>query len=237
MCSLAHNGAGASCSGTGPPSVWDCHDWFHNLWQEQIPWLEAGLNASTADWQVVVTHFPADFRINEWAPLAETYGIDLIVAGHRHQEEVHYEDGFAGGILGSTAWVVAGGGGGITSECTPRLDGQDNCYGFMDVAVTKDELRIDAISHGGVLRSSTKVRPRRRSTTTTATQATPPSSMAVLASMQDASAAGGQPSAGGTRLPASVGSSLAGDENRTALTTNASNLTAKARVTRPLLLL
>lgn len=160
MCSMAHNPVNASCGKTGPSSIWDCVDWFRGLWDEQIPWLEAGLSSSSADWQVVVTHFPPDFQISTWAHLAETYGIDLIVAGHRHQQEVHYEDGFAGGVLGSTAWVVSGGGGGITSEGTPRLDGQDDMYGFMDIAISKHGLRIDAISHGGVLRSSTKVLPR-----------------------------------------------------------------------------
>jgi len=49
---------------------------------------------------------------------------------------------------GSTAWVVSGGGGGITSEGAPRLDGNDREYGFVDVTVTKELLSIQMIGHG-----------------------------------------------------------------------------------------
>jgi len=137
-----------------------CAAWFQSLWDAQVQWLSAGLAASDADWQFVVSHFPPDFRIDFWAQLSARYGIDLIVGGHRHQEEVHYNDGFGGGILDNTAWVVAGGGGGITSEGLPRVDGQDDMYGFMDVTITKSQLLIEAISHSGIVRSSTWVYPR-----------------------------------------------------------------------------
>lgn len=163
MCSLEHNPPNASCGDHGPSSVWDCAGWFRRLWDEQVPWLSSGLAASDADWQFIVTHFPPDFQIDFWARLSERYGIDLIVGGHRHQEEVHYKDSFAGGILGDTAWVVAGGGGGVTSEGLPRVDGQDDMYGFMDVTISKDRFVIDAISHSGIIRSSTLVRPRQKS--------------------------------------------------------------------------
>lgn len=158
MCSAAHNGDGATCGLVGPASAEECPRWFQRLWDTELAWLESGLNASKAEWQVVVTHFPPEDGLEQWSRLSAAYGIDLIVSGHRHQQEVHADE--PGNVLGPTAVIVSGGGGGITSESTPSATGEDDQYGFMDLTLTRDEIMVVAISHRGQIRSTTCLRPR-----------------------------------------------------------------------------
>jgi len=159
ICSLQHTPNGASCGAQGPSSVWDCPAWFRRLWRDQTDWLQRRLSNSSADWQVAVTHFPPTFGRAGWERLVERHGIDLIVSGHVHQQEVHYME--AGNFLRPTAWIVSGGGGGITSEGVPDAEGADDQYGFFDITLFKEEILIQAISHGGQVRSGTKVLPRK----------------------------------------------------------------------------
>jgi len=58
--------------------------------------------------------------------------------------------------MGGLTCIVTGGGGGITSEHSPKTNGQDDQYGFLDMTLTKKHLQFDMISHGGVLRKSMK---------------------------------------------------------------------------------
>ncbi|CAE8588239.1 unnamed protein product [Polarella glacialis] len=150
-----------SCGEAGPTSPSECVLWFHDLWSAQLAWLEDELYASTAeaDWQVVVTHFPPEpvWQLATWQRLSGMYGIDLFVTGHRHQQEIHLPGKWP--FLG-TAYVVSGGGGGITSEKVPNATGHDDQYGFMDITLSKLQLKIEAISHGGVIRNVTFVEPR-----------------------------------------------------------------------------
>mmetsp|Transcript_30418 Transcript_30418/g.101048 ORF Transcript_30418/g.101048 Transcript_30418/m.101048 type:complete len:171 (-) Transcript_30418:72-584(-) len=114
--------------------------WFQRLWNEQVVWMEERLLASSADWHVVVTHFPPQYHVEVWARLAEMYAIDLIVTGHRHQQEVSGRDP----KIGQAAWVVSGGGGGITSEGSPCKDGNDDMYGFFDVTISHERIKLEA---------------------------------------------------------------------------------------------
>ncbi|CAE8615800.1 unnamed protein product [Polarella glacialis] len=175
--STAMSAAMLTCGEQGPTSPSDCVSWFHALWKDQVAWLEKELYDSTAaaDWQIVVTHFPPEegWQLDTWKRLSASYGIDLFVTGHRHQQEVHLP---GKGLLG-TAYVVSGGGGGIMSEGTPSADGHDDQYGFFDIAITRHTLNLSAISHGGILRSTTVVEPRvgmltQTSTSTTSTTTT-----------------------------------------------------------------
>jgi len=168
MCSQLNNPVNATCGVTGPTSTSDCTTWFARLWEEQIPWMESRLNTSQGDWRVIVTHFPPDYRRDVWARLSETYNIDLIVTGHRHQQELFDRDP----MLGNAAWVVSGGGGGITSEGMPREDGDDDMYGFMDVTISKNEMKIEALTHSGILRKTVVLEPSRPTTTSTITMTT-----------------------------------------------------------------
>ncbi|CAK9114610.1 Metallophos domain-containing protein [Durusdinium trenchii] len=83
-----------------------------------------GLSKSSADWQFVATHFPVEHGLDQWKALSKTFGIDLILTAHRHIQEVHVDDEV--NLVKPTAWIVSGGGGGITSEGTPTEDGQDD---------------------------------------------------------------------------------------------------------------
>eukprot|EP00443_Scrippsiella_acuminata_P062664 CAMPEP_0115438672 /NCGR_PEP_ID=MMETSP0271-20121206/35378_1 /TAXON_ID=71861 /ORGANISM="Scrippsiella trochoidea, Strain CCMP3099" /LENGTH=878 /DNA_ID=CAMNT_0002864333 /DNA_START=208 /DNA_END=2840 /DNA_ORIENTATION=+ len=157
VCSGEHNPEGAQCASTGPSSIQDCKGWFARLWDDQFGWLERGLSASTAEWQIVVSHFPAISMASNWTYLSRKYGIDLIVSGHTHSQMVVYlEDNF----LGETAYIISGGGGGITSEGVPSITGDDDQYGFMDMTLTRQELIIEQVSHGGKLRGTTRVKQR-----------------------------------------------------------------------------
>jgi len=155
-----------SCPGTTMTSPDTCWKWFTDLWKEQKKWLAAKLEASVAEWQIIVTHYPPTFeppRSEVWEPYFEKYGVDLYISGHTHQQQLVYKDK----IFGDTAYIISGGGGGITSEILPSKNGHDDAYGFMDVTITKDEIKVVQYSHGGIanqtiIRNTTLIAPRSR---------------------------------------------------------------------------
>lgn len=163
MCSRLHNTGDGSCRLDGLMSPDTCTSYFYDLFEAQKPWLEDALQKSEASWQVLVTHFPASWGQPGaiFQAFARKYGIDLILSGHVHNQQVWYKDA----LFGETAWVVTGGGGGIISEASPMLDGQDDQYGFVDLTFTKESILIETHSHGGVgnssvVRNRTRVFPR-----------------------------------------------------------------------------
>eukprot|EP00927_Polykrikos_kofoidii_P085263 TRINITY_DN9228_c0_g1_i1.p1 TRINITY_DN9228_c0_g1~~TRINITY_DN9228_c0_g1_i1.p1 ORF type:complete len:818 (-),score=94.96 TRINITY_DN9228_c0_g1_i1:382-2547(-) len=144
ICSLKHNGD-KSCAPFGPRDPWDCWRWFGELWEKQLAWLDRRLSESTADWQIVVTHFPPEleYRGWQWRALTEKYGIDLFVVGHRHQQEMH-----SSSVAGAPV-VVTGGGGGITSEHNPNSWGRQDQYGYMDMTISSAQALIEGFNHVG----------------------------------------------------------------------------------------
>lgn len=165
---------GASCAATGPVNPQDCVKWFEKLWADQKKWFVDAVQKSTADWQIVVMHHPPSYTpgradsVLHWTDIAREAGIDLIVAGHKHEQKVYYKRSFAGTDMEDTAWVITGGGGGVTSDILPTSSGQDDAYGFMDMSISLDQIEITAISHGGtrgqyIERSKTTVAPRLKS--------------------------------------------------------------------------
>jgi len=186
LCSKGHNpgekceinvypGDGGNCAPTGPHGGQpDCMAWFENLWSANYKWLKQELQASDAEWQFVVNHYPATYNLGKgtdnvhWAKFLEPMGVDLYISGHTHEQTVHYpgkpEDQGKPEDMGKTAWVITGGGGGITTFGAVDSDGEDDQYGFMEVALSLDQLNISAYSHGGVnnktiLRSQHSVTP------------------------------------------------------------------------------
>jgi len=147
-------------SSTPPGSRWrpnrNCANIFRALWEEQLVWLDRELGRSTADWQMIVTHFPPYHHPvhEDLKPLAQKHGVDLIMTGHSHLQMVRYKEKYIDTDFGDVAWVVSGGGGGVTSEGPPTVDyqnhnrptGHDDQYGFMDVTMTKDTFTITAYS-------------------------------------------------------------------------------------------
>lgn len=160
ICSAIHTPPGASCGVEGPANITECRPWFEKLWGLQKVWLEERLGNSTADWQIVVTHFPPYFGKEYWTDLAHRHGIDLIISGHVHKQELHTHG--AENFLKPTSWLVSGGGGGITSENIPDEVGHDDQYGFYEMTLTKEVIEVQAISHGGVLRHAAFLSPRER---------------------------------------------------------------------------
>lgn len=159
LCGNEHNIAGASCGPMGPFSIQDCPGWFARLWDAQVVWLKRNLGLSAADWQIVVTHFPPTWGQEFWMNVTEKYGVDLILTGHKHLQNIWSptsEDNF----LRPTGVVISGGGGGITSEGIPDATGEDDQYGFVDLTLSRELITIEAISHGGQIRSTTLVHQR-----------------------------------------------------------------------------
>ncbi|CAE8603429.1 unnamed protein product, partial [Polarella glacialis] len=160
ICGELHNKPHANCTETGGPrSLSACNSWFTDLWDLQVTWIEQQLNKSTADWQVVVTHFPPEYDPKFWSSLSQRHGIDLIIAGHRHYQMVRAAEDDSNEITG-TAVIISGGGGGITSERKPDLMGDDDAYGFVDLHLSKTMIKVTAITHGGSVRKVVEVIPR-----------------------------------------------------------------------------
>lgn len=169
ICSEAHNKADATCAKVGgPASIKDCPSWFQKKWSEQQPWVTKRLSESKADWQIAVTHFPCDYQASFWKSLHDEHGLDLLVTGHRHDQELWKanEKGYKG-ILGGLTCFVTGGGGGITSE-ESLLPGKptngwvnvNTQYGFFDLTISKSKILIESIDHTGKLLDSTIVLPK-----------------------------------------------------------------------------
>lgn len=158
MCSWHHNGDGASCAANdGPTSTGGCRGWFWGSWRYQQKWLEQKLAASDARWKILVTHFPCGFDADWYKVLKAKYGLDLIVTGHRHQQELwrpNTTSKYVRSFLGVTGWddtspacFVTGGGGGISSQNFAEADyGNDLAkYGFFHLTIRKDSLGIELI--------------------------------------------------------------------------------------------
>jgi len=151
----------ASCAAAdGPKDVSSCKKWFWDFWDENKRWAVERLSKSTADWQIAVTHFPCGHEASWYSMLHQTLGLDLLVTGHRHDQELWAPGDPRTGILGGMACLVTGGGGGITSESTPlRDDGTwygEGQYGFYDMVISKSEVTLTSINYDGkVLREAT----------------------------------------------------------------------------------
>jgi len=164
-------GDGGNCAATGPHNVAECRDWFKNLWEANYKWLKEVVPASDADWQIVVNHFPASFSLGyapnsymAWGDFLTPMGVDLYISGHTHEQKIFYGDFGPGRNMKDTAWVITGGGGGVTSEMIPVANGNDDAYGFMEVVISLESINITAYSHGGVegkkiIRNTTSVKP------------------------------------------------------------------------------
>jgi len=146
-------------------STMACAAGFKALWLEQKAWLSDLLSKSTAQWQIVVTHYPPEFPYvqadedaNLWPTLGDEFGIDLMITGHTHSQGLYLDKKV--GTMAMFPYVVTGGGGGIISESTPSADGEDDMYGFVDFSISKDSMDISMISHTGLVRNKQTIKPR-----------------------------------------------------------------------------
>jgi len=147
ICGALHNPVGASCSSVGAiPSIKGCHDWFEELWTNGSEWVTQQLADSTADWQILVTHFPCGHKAGFYRMLHQKYGLDLMVTGHVHYQMMYWDPHRLGGMT----CFITGGGGGITSENTvDMLSGRDHQYGFYDLTISQTQIGIESINWNG----------------------------------------------------------------------------------------
>jgi len=176
ICSLQHNPWGAQCTGNdGMPNVWSCPGWFWGSYKWQQKWLEAKLQGSCSEWKIVITHFPCGYDGSWYRGLHEKYGLDLLITGHRHQQELWWKGSPSRYIqkfvwssdLGDLPCFVTGGGGGITSEWFSDADyGWDlQLYGFFDLTVSREWMNIDLVAPNNVVRGNLTIHPHARRTT------------------------------------------------------------------------
>lgn len=138
---------GANCWGL---NIDTCVHYFQDHWAKSLDMLEEGLKNSTADWRIINTHYPgygiaSQPRIKE---LHSKYGFDLLFTGHAHIQQIGESNGIP--------WIVSGGGGGVTSDAKPSNDGHDMAYGFVDFTITKDTLKFDMHTWGGMNNNGSK---------------------------------------------------------------------------------
>jgi len=143
ICSAKHNGR-HHCP-DGPQSPAHCVSWFAELWRSEVAWMMKEICKSKADWKIVVTHFPPEDWTHQpssrtWRHIHEKCGIDFFVGSHRHDQEMH--PGSSAGF----PYVVAGGGGGVTSEKNP---GDNTQYGFFDLQLEKKQLTVTSYNQMG----------------------------------------------------------------------------------------
>eukprot|EP00930_Biecheleria_cincta_P031581 TRINITY_DN2191_c0_g1_i1.p1 TRINITY_DN2191_c0_g1~~TRINITY_DN2191_c0_g1_i1.p1 ORF type:complete len:871 (+),score=126.83 TRINITY_DN2191_c0_g1_i1:116-2614(+) len=159
ICSEEHNEADASCSSVdGVPNLASCHSWFQQLWENGSAWAKGKIQNSTADWQILVTHFPCGHKADFYKELHEKYGLDLLVTGHTHKQMMYSHSRQLGGLT----CFITGGGGGITSENPPNMtDGgkHDHMYGFYDLVISKHNISIASINWAGTITGNWTVRP------------------------------------------------------------------------------
>jgi Calcineurin-like phosphoesterase len=123
----------------------------------QSDWLRSKLARSTARWKVAVFHHPAwtcgSYRstpavVDNWVPLFERYGVDLVLSGHDH----NYQR-FA--PRNGVRYIVHGGGGAHTysiERCPsgyPKRRFARAVHGFLYLYSTGSVLRVSSITRRG----------------------------------------------------------------------------------------
>lgn len=165
ICGSRYNPPDANCSvADGPASIESCLEYFTAFWAEQQRWLEEKIAASQATWQIVVTHFPCGHEQQWYKKLHRQFGLDLLVTGHRHDQEIWFPQDYAKNHMGGLTCIVTGGGGGITSEGTPNPENTidwygEAQYGFYDLTISKESILIQSINWNGSNILNHTVRP------------------------------------------------------------------------------
>lgn len=134
----------------------------------QYRWVKAALAESSAKWKIVFFHHPPysagkhgdDKGVKEHlVPLFETYGVDVVFAGHEHNYEriKPMREAADGGR--PITYIVTGGGG---TDLRPvgkneRTAYSESIHHFMGVKVEDRQISIQAIDQGGRVFDATVV--------------------------------------------------------------------------------
>ncbi|CAJ1431891.1 unnamed protein product [Effrenium voratum] len=155
ICGEMNNPPGASCSATGgPKDLDDCFKFMWDVWRAEQKWVEEKLEKSTADWQMVVTHFQCGHQAEWYKKLHKKLGLDLLVTGHTHTQAIF--DKWK--VLDGLTCFITGGGGGITSENPPEVP-RSTAYGFFDLTLSKDEIKLESVNFKGEVVGTATVKP------------------------------------------------------------------------------
>mmetsp|Transcript_68785 Transcript_68785/g.143641 ORF Transcript_68785/g.143641 Transcript_68785/m.143641 type:complete len:569 (-) Transcript_68785:293-1999(-) len=159
ICSNHNYGGVSTCAANGGmPNIEGCRGWFWRTYKQQKRWLRHHLAKSKARWKAVVTHFPCGYDSGFYREMKRRHGLDLMVTGHRHQQELWKttsKSNYVQSFMQTSNWhgdapacFVTGGGGGIVSEKFSYADyGHDLAwYGFFHLTFTKDHLKIVLIN-------------------------------------------------------------------------------------------
>lgn len=145
ICGQKHNPLNANCNAVGgPANLKDCFSWMWNMWRTQKKWVQQKLTESTADWQIVSTHFNCGHEAAWYKEMHQKFGLDLLITGHTHDQQVFHNSSLLGGLT----CFITGGGGGITSEADPSHP-RSNQYGFFDLTINKEEIVLESINYRG----------------------------------------------------------------------------------------
>jgi len=145
LCGIKHNPVGADCAATGgPKDLKACFKFMWDLWRDEQHWVEKHLKQSNADWQVIVTHFQCGHQAQWYKKLHQHYGLDLLVTGHTHVQNIFHNWHQLGGLT----CFITGGGGGITSENSPQHS-HSTAYGFFDLTISKQKIHLESVNFRG----------------------------------------------------------------------------------------
>jgi len=118
-----------------------CSDWFKNMWNVQMKWYKKTLQASTADWKILVMHHkPVGEIAAKIHPLAVEHGVQLLIGSHTH-ELAFFEKWYTA----KKPLLVVGAGGG--AQANPGCGGAIYCskpheYGFADVEINQKQMTV-----------------------------------------------------------------------------------------------
>eukprot|EP00930_Biecheleria_cincta_P004767 TRINITY_DN10569_c1_g1_i1.p1 TRINITY_DN10569_c1_g1~~TRINITY_DN10569_c1_g1_i1.p1 ORF type:complete len:685 (-),score=110.48 TRINITY_DN10569_c1_g1_i1:338-2335(-) len=155
LCSGQFNSPGSSCASVGGvPDRNRCHSWFQKLWDDGAEWVTGQVDKSLADWQILVTHFPCGHKKDFYKKLHVRHGLDLLVTGHTHKQQM-----WDSSNLGGLTCFITGGGGGIVAESPPSMTNHDTAYGFYDLIISKSSIDIESISWDGTTIGKWLVKP------------------------------------------------------------------------------
>ena len=125
-----------------------CKQWFVRLLQEQETWLEGALRDSTADWKIMAVHHkPMGFISRSIMPLAQRYGVNMVIAGHTH--EVSFFNNWPLREQGVPMLVTGAGGGAQGRPGCGHGDfcGMDQDYSVSNLGISKDTITVSIHRH------------------------------------------------------------------------------------------